>query len=112
MTREIAVYGVYRKTVFPRRERRLVTRLDGIKQHYWYGAKKPRLSGKIYRGRYEFHGEGRDLYKAVVNAHQVMPRGHISVSARRFNANPERYGVKGRWVKYEVVYEPWKIELW
>lgn len=110
MTKKIAVYGIYRRIERPHRERRLVTRKDKIKQHYWFGFQKARLSNKPEKGRFEIHGNNnKELYKAVVNAHQIMPEGYVSVSAEKFNANPEKYGVQGEWVKREVKYETDRI---
>ena len=107
MTKKIAVYGTYQEIEQPHRERRLKTRIDGIKQHYWFGLKKPRLSAEREKGRYEFHSNNnKELYKAVVKAHEIMPKGYVSVSAEKFNANPEKYGVQGEWIKREVRYEP------
>jgi len=54
-------------------------------------------------GRYEFHGRGRDLFKAVRKAHRVMPRGYVDVSAEKFLEHPERYGDEGSWIEREVV---------
>jgi len=54
-------------------------------------------------GRYEFHGRGRDLYKAVVRAHRFMPRGYVDVSAEKFLEHPWRFGQEGSWIEREVV---------
>ncbi len=52
--------------------------------------------------RYEFSGSGKDLYKAIVKAHDVVPRGFVRVSAEKFLKHPERYGTVGDWVDREV----------
>ena len=54
------------------------------------------------KGRYEFYGKGRDLYKAVVKAHQLMPKGFVDVSAKEFLEHPESYGFEGSWIDKEV----------
>lgn len=52
-------------------------------------------------GRYEFYGRGKDLYKAVVKALKVVPKGFVTVSAKEFVEHPERYGLEGE-VEREV----------
>jgi hypothetical protein len=55
--------------------------------------------GEKYSGRYEFSGSGRDLYEAIVQAHELVPRERfVNVSAREFLEDPFEYGVWGRWV--------------
>jgi len=99
MVKKIAVYGSYETTV-PVRQRYWVRRKDGILQRYW---KKTRRLKKVEAsGRYEFFGKGKDLYKAVIKAHQFMPKGFVTVSAERFLRNPGRYGFEGEWVEREV----------
>jgi hypothetical protein len=53
-------------------------------------------------GRYEFHGTGKDLYKAVVEAQKTMPKGFVDVSAQDFIHDPGKYGLGGEWVESEV----------
>jgi len=99
MTKKIAVYGNF-ETKVPVRQRYWKRRKDGIKQRYW--KKTKRLKKVLQKGRYEFHGQGRNLYKAVVKAHQVMPSGFVDVSAEEFLKNPEKYGSEGSWIEAEV----------
>lgn len=99
MTKKIAVYGSYEAKV-PVKQRYWKRRRDGIKQRYW--KKTKRMKKAAMSGRYEFHGKGKDLYKAVVKAHQLMPRGFVDVSAEEFLENPERYGFEGSWIAREV----------
>ena len=99
MTKKIAVYGTYEAKV-PVKQRYWKRRKDGIKQRYW--KKTKRMKKAEMSGRYEFHGKGRDLYKAVVKAHKLMPRGFVDVSAEKFLKHPERYGVEGYWIDKEV----------
>lgn len=104
-TKEIGVYGSFKRIEQPHRERRLVTRRDGIRQHFWYGHKKARLSEKPEKGRYEFHSNNnRALYKAMVKAHEYMPKGYVRVDAEDFNEHPEKYGVRGEWINRKVTY--------
>ena len=100
MTKKIAVYGSYEAMV-PVKQRYWKRRKDGVKQRYWkikHGSFK-KVEGK---GRYELHGGGRDLYKAVVKAQQYMPKGFVDVPAETFVDYPKRYGVEGEWVESEV----------
>jgi len=100
MVKKIAVYGAY-VTKVPVRQRYWIRRRDGVIQRYW--KKTKRMKKVVKKGRYEFHGSGRDLYRAVVEAHRTMPRDYIDVSAEEFLEDPERYGVEGYWVESEVV---------
>jgi len=95
--KKIAVYGTYKLTK-PMLESYWKMRKDGVMQRYW----RKVTEGK---GRYEFHGEGKDLYKAVVKAHRFMPKGFITVDAEEFLEHPEEYGLEGEWVEREVEYE-------
>ena len=53
--------------------------------------------------RYDFHGSGRDIYRAIFLAHRIVPkRRFVRVSAREFLANPFRYGERGYWVDRAV----------
>lgn len=99
MSKRIAVYGSYEAKV-PVRQRYWIRRVDGIRQRYWEKTTRTRTSETS--GRYEFSGSGKDLYKAVVLAHQYMPDGFVSVSAERFIENPEDYGFEGEWIDKEV----------
>ena len=99
MVKKIAVYGRYEAKV-PVRQRYWIRRKDGIRQRYW--KKTRRMKTVEMEGRYEFYGKSKDLYKAVIKAHQFMPRGFVTVSAERFLRNPRRYGLEGEWVEKEV----------
>ena len=99
MVKKIAVYGSYEAKVFVK-QRYWKKRKDGIKQRYW--KKTKRMKKVEASGRYEFYGKGKDLYKAVVKAHQYMPKGFVTVSAEKFVENPEKYGFEGEWVEREV----------
>jgi len=99
VVKKIAVYGSYEAKV-PVRQRYWKRRVDGVKQRYW--KKTTRMKKVEMKGRYEFHGKGRDLYRAVVKAHQLMPRRFVDVSAERFLKHPERYGIEGSWIDREV----------
>lgn len=99
MAKEIAVYGTYEAKVHVR-QRYWKRRKDGIKQRYW--KKTSRLMKVFKSGRYEFHGKGKDLFKAVVKAQKRMPKGYLRVSAEKFLENPEDYSVEGEWVEREI----------
>jgi hypothetical protein len=99
MAKKIAVYGSF-KAKAPVKQRYWIKRRDGIRQRYW------KLTGRKknveMKGRYEFHGKGKELYEAVVKAHQIVPRGFVDVSADEFLKHPEKYGSEGSWIEREV----------
>jgi hypothetical protein len=101
MVKKIAVYGSYEAKV-PVWQRYWKRRKDGIKQRYW--KKTKRLRTVKASGRYEFYGEGKDLYKAVLKAHKFVPKGFVTVSAYEFVSHPEEYGFEGEWIEKEVGY--------
>jgi hypothetical protein len=92
-------YGSYRAKVSVR-QRYWKKRVDGVRQRYWKQTKRKKTVEA--RGRYEFSGKGRDLYKAVVKAHRIVPRGFVTVSAEKFVEHPEDYGSAGEWIEKEV----------
>jgi len=99
MSKKIAVYGSY-EAKFPAKQRFWKKRKDGIRQRYWKKTKRTKKA--VESGRYEFHGKGRELYKAVIKAHRYMPKGFVDVSAEKFLEHPERYGLEGEWIEREV----------
>ena len=99
MTKKIAIYGSYEAHV-PVRQRYWKKRIDGIVQRYW--KKTTRTKKELVKGRYEFSGNGKDLYKALVKAQEIVPKGYIDVSAQMFLSNPTKYGYEGVWVDREV----------
>ena len=99
MTKKIAVYGTYEAKV-PVKQRYWIKRKDGVKQRYW--KKTKRMKKAEFKGRYEFTGKGKDLYKAVAKAHKIMPRGYIDVPAEKFLEKPEEYGIEGEWIDREL----------
>ncbi|MDH5481478.1 MAG: hypothetical protein OEY22_01165 [Candidatus Bathyarchaeota archaeon] len=99
MVKRIAIYGSYEAKV-PVKQRFWVKRKDGILQRYWKTTK--RMKAVEMSGRYEFHGKGKNLYKAVVKAHTFVPRGFVDVSAEKFVGHPEKYGLEGEWIDKEV----------
>ena len=99
MVKKIAVYGSY-EAKLPAKQRFWIRRKDGIRQRYWkLTRRKKRIESK---GRYEFSGKGRDLYKAVIQAHHIMPKGFVDVSAEEFLKHPERYGFEGSWIDRDI----------
>lgn len=93
------MYGSY-KAKTPVRQRFWIKRKDGIRQRYW--KKTARTKTVEMKGRYEFSGKGKDLYKAVIEAHKIVPKGFVDVSAEEFLRHPERYGFEGSWIEREV----------
>lgn len=99
MVKKIAVYGSY-EAKLPSKQRYWKKRKDGIRQRYWKRTGRTKtVEGK---GRYEFHGKGKDLYKAVVKAHSIVPKGYVDVSAEEFLKDPEKYGSEGEWIEREI----------
>jgi hypothetical protein len=47
-------------------------------------------------------GIGKDLYKAVITAHNVVPKGYVTVDAEKFLGNPDNYSSEGVWIEKEV----------
>lgn len=100
MVKKIAVYGSY-KVKTPVKQRYWIKRKDGIRQRYW---KRTKLKKTVeMKGRYEFSGKGKDLYKAVVKAHEIVPKGFVDVSAEEFLKHPEKYGSEGYWIEKDII---------
>ncbi len=99
MVGKIAVYGTYQARV-PFKRRVWKTRKDGIRQRCWKKTKGTKTVEA--KGRYEFHGKRKDLYKAVIEAQHIMPKGFVDVSAEEFLKHPEDYGYEGSWIDREV----------
>jgi hypothetical protein len=99
LVKKIAVYGSYVAKI-PVRQRYWKKRKDGVRQRYWKQTKRKKTVEDS--GRYEFHGTGKDLYKAVVKAHRIVPKGFVTVSAEKFVEQPEQYGFPGEWIDREV----------
>jgi hypothetical protein len=100
MPKSIAVYGsyIYQAQV---KQRYWKKRKDGVKQRYWK-TKRGVFKKAQGKGRYEFTGQGRDLYRAVITAHHYMPKGYIEVEARDFLDDPDEYGWPGAWIDREI----------
>lgn len=114
MAKKIAVYGTYttteevtvrqrywkcRKAYSYTRKGKTVHVPEG-KQRYWKTVERPMKVEK--KGRYEFSGKGKDLYKAVVKAHRIVPIGYVTVKAEDFLESPEDYGVEGEWIDRDI----------
>ena len=99
MVKKIAIYGSYTAKV-PVRQRYWKKRKDGVRQRYWKRTRQ--LRKETLSGRYEFHGTGRELYKAVAFAHRYMPKGFVDVSADGFTQHPEQYGLEGQWIEHDI----------
>jgi len=108
MVKKIAVYGSFEVKVHVRQryEKWCYHRKGKLKGEKWYKArrwKKTKAMKKVEdAGRYEFHGKGKDLYRAIVKAHKFMPKGYVTVSAEKFLEHPDRYGFEGEWIEREV----------
>jgi len=96
----LAIYGRYEIFV-PVIQRYWIRRRDRVIQRYW---KRTRAIKRIVRtGRYEFYGTGKDIYRAVVLAHRLVPiRRFTVVPAREFLMNREHDGGAGRWLARKV----------
>ena len=90
--KRISVYGRYRVKVKARVKQRFwKRRIDGIKQRYWKYAN--RTKWEVRKGRYEFTGSGRELFRAVkiAKGKNNPPRGFVEVSAGEYVENPGLY---------------------
>ena len=108
MTKKIAVYGTYEAKI-PVRQRywKWIYHRKGSKAgQKWYKRrvwkKTTRTNKVVMSGRYEFHGKGRDLYRAIMKALTIVPKGYIIVSAEKFLSRPMKYGYEGKWIDREV----------
>jgi hypothetical protein len=54
------------------------------------------------RGRYEFHGTGKDRSQAVVTAVHLPRREVLNLPAERFLRDPEQYGLADGWGRVDV----------
>jgi hypothetical protein len=104
LTKKIAIYGRYKAKV-PVKQRYWKKRIDGVRQRYWKKTKRMRKA--TIRGRYELHGTGRTLYKAIalIRTRQLVPKAYrrfVDVSATKFLEHPEEYSDEGSWIESEV----------
>ena len=81
-------------------------RISTPRSYFGFSGKQVSVYGHCSNGigqRYDFYGSGRDLYRAIVLAHEIVPRRRfVRVSAREFLANPYRYGESGYCTDIEV----------
>ena len=108
MTKKIAIYGSYIAKV-PVRQRywKWICHRKGPEAgQRWYKRrvwkKTKRMKKVVMSGRYEFYGNGRDLYKAILKALRIVPKGFVIVSAEKFLSRPMIYGYEGKWIDREV----------
>lgn len=102
MFKKISMYARMEVKV-PVRQRYWKKRSDGIKQRYWKTTKRTKKA-VLPEGRYELHGRGRDLRKAVPLAYRYVPkRRFVKVSAAKFLEEPDRYSQEGRWVEKPTI---------
>lgn len=107
MTRRNESWGRYGKVSVSRDSRgrfvswkRIVNFFSGD-----YGEKRVAVYGYCFADegkssrRYEFSGNGRDLYQAVAQAQRIVPRKRfVTVSAEEFLDDPFTYGTDGFWI--------------
>jgi hypothetical protein len=78
----------------------------GYRTSFGFFGKQVSVYGHCSNGvgeRYDFHGTGKDLYRAIHLAHRIVPkRRFVRVSASEFLANPYRYGARGFWIDRAV----------
>lgn len=102
MSNQIAIYGSYLAKI-PVKQRYWKRRVDGIIQRYWKTIRRM-MNAVMKEGRYEIHGQGKELYKAVRLAHLLVPRKRfVTVSAQRFLENPMKYGQEGMWIEKPTI---------
>ena len=109
LTKKIAIYGHY-LTKVPVRQRywKWIRHRKGTEAgQKWYKRRvwkiTKRLKMVVKSGCYEFYGKGRDLYKAILKALRIVPKGFVDVSAEMFLIDPLKYGYEGMWIDREVV---------
>ena len=100
LTKKIAIYGHYLAKV-PVKQRYWKKRKDGIKQRYWKITRQ--MKNVVKSGRFELYGKGKDLYKAILIALKIVPKGFVDVSAEMFLIDPMKYGYEGMWIDREIV---------
>jgi hypothetical protein len=107
--KKIAVYGTYVAKVPVRQSyhKWIYHRKGSEAGKKWYKRRvwktTKRMKKMVMSGRYEFYGKGIDLYKAIMKALNVVPKGFIVVSAEIFLRDPMKYGYEGMWIDREVV---------
>ena len=109
MTKKIAMYGSYVAKV-PVRQRYvkwIYHRRGAAAGQKWYKRRvwkiTKRMKKVVMSGRYEFYGGGRDLYKAILKALRIVPKGFVDVSAKKFLSDPMKYGYEGFWLDREII---------
>jgi hypothetical protein len=88
---------VSRKYGYPSKKRRFAGRQVAV-----YGYARTNRHPRAYSARFEFYGSGRDLFRAVIQAHRgFVPRyewAFVKCFARDFLNRPSIYGERGIWV--------------
>jgi hypothetical protein len=108
LVKKVAMYGTniiyehvrqrYWKWIYHRKGPEAGTRW--YKRRVWKTTKAlRRVEGK---GRYEFSGTGKELYRAIMTGHHYMPRGYVDVEAREFTEHPGDYGDEGYWIEKRI----------
>jgi hypothetical protein len=99
LSKKIAMYGACQSKIRVK-QRFWKKRRDGIRQRYWKLTKREKTVER--ECRYEFHGKGKALFRAVKEAHHIVPKGYVDVSAEEFLKNPEKYGSEGKWIEKKI----------
>ena len=110
--KELAVYGpfmVYREVSHRQRYWKWVYHRTGPKAgEKWYKRRVwktvTRMRAVSGKGRFELHGTGRELMRAIIRIKYGprVPRGYVRVSAREFLEQEEEYSEEGYWIDIEV----------
>ena len=110
MVKSVALYGTFTKKV-PMKQRywKWVYHRKGSKAgQRWYKKRfwvypKGRTKTVVLKGRFEFYGHGRSLFKAIKIALNYVPKSKkVVVSAQDFLDYPLEYGDFGTWIDYDV----------
>jgi len=106
----ISVYGAFKveEPVYQRYWKWIYHRKGPDAGEKWYKKRVWRKTSRMKKvirtdGRYEFTGQGKDLYRAVIEARRRIPFDYIEVEAKEFLENPEKYGEPGEWVDWQVI---------
>lgn len=108
MVNKISIYGSFVKYV-PVKQRYwkwIYHRTGPLAGEKWYKRRVWRKTARLKKvpgkGRFDFHGSGRDLERTVAVGLRRVPIGYVDVSAREFLEHPEKYSTRGEWIEYSV----------
>ena len=108
MPKEVAIYGPFvsiESVTFRQRFWKWIFHRTGPKAgERWYKkrvwrtvTRRKEVRGK---GRFELHGSGRDLLRAIIDIKKTarVPKGYVRVSAEEFLRNPKKFSREGDWL--------------